>query len=139
MWIASPARTWPATASWSVATLSLISRFWRRAVAICRVQRRQNQPISGAVEHEVGEAAYLPALVAQHRIVHLGPLVIEVRVAVPREADAPVDLDVLARDEHGRLGDEPLRHRRRAPTALVVDIGRPRRVVRPHPRQLEPV
>ena len=53
-------------------------------------------PSGVAVQHHVGEALALPALVAEQQVVLLGPAVVEVGVAVPREADAAVDLDALA-------------------------------------------
>src|SRR5262249_60485476 len=88
-------------------------------------------------EYEVGESLTLPALIADHHVGLLRPLEVEVRVAVPREADATMDLDVLAGDEDGGLAHVALRHGNGRLAPRVVDVRRPRRVVRPDSRELD--
>src|SRR3979411_1115999 len=85
----------------------------------------------------MSESLTLQALVSRHPVVLLGPLVEEVGVAVPREPDPTVDLDVLTGDEHGGLTDEALAHRRGLLAPRVVDVRRPRRVVSADARELE--
>src|SRR5262245_19477876 len=67
---ASRSRTCSATASRTVMNCGIASRL--------------------SVEDEVGDALALPALVAEQRVVLLGPLVEELGVAVPGEPDRTV-------------------------------------------------
>ena len=67
----------------------------------------------------------------------LGALEVQVRVVLPREADATVDLDVLGRGVEVRVGAVRLRQRGDH-RQLVVVLGRgPRRVVRGRLRRLD--
>jgi threonine dehydrogenase-like Zn-dependent dehydrogenase len=48
------------------------------------------------------------AAASEHHVARLGPLEVEMLVAVPREPDTTVDLDAFARDEDRGLADEAL-------------------------------
>src|SRR4051794_20870507 len=63
-------------------------------------------------QDQVGDAAALPSLPAEQQVVGFGALVVEMRVAVPGEADATVDLDRVTGDMDGRFAHPCLRHRR---------------------------
>src|SRR5262245_29316486 len=88
-------RVWP-TMRWSASPAWTCS-----ATAPASDRRRSGTPLR-RFEDQVGEPPPLPALVPEHHVVLLGPLVVPVGVALPGEPDAAVDLDVLGGDEHGR-------------------------------------
>src|ERR1700691_2564777 len=68
--------------------------------------------------------------VAQEELRPLGALEVEVRVVLPREADAAVDLDVLRRAVEVGLGAEGLGEARGDRQLLVALLGGPGSVVR---------
>ena len=75
--------------------------------------------------------------VAQEQLRTLRALEVQVRVVLPGEADAAVDLDVLGRAVEVRLGTERLGEARGDRQFVVTFLGRPGGVVRGRLRRLD--
>src|SRR4051794_40174980 len=113
------------------------SRALRSSAKAASLSAEALEPLDGT-EHEVGQPAALPALVAEQQVGLLRLAVVEMRVAVPREADATVDLDALAGDVVGRFARVRLGHGRRLRPHRLLGVGCPCCVLRADTRELEP-
>src|SRR5438132_9051666 len=99
-------------------------RDWSRAYSFCDGRLGSSDPDALCEQLAVVRG------VAEEDLRALRALEVEVRVVLPGEADAAVDLDVLGRTVEVRVGDVRLGQRRDHGELLVV-LGRgPRRVIR---------
>ena len=112
----------------------MVSTFSRTtSLSICRLSRSDGAIGRGSrLGRELQPTARRARGGASRRRTHLrplGPLEVEVQVVLPGEADAPVDLDPVARHLPVGVGDERLGHRGGQRRVGGVLIGGPRGVV----------